>query len=315
MSRLWVLGASDPEMASIEKLLADVGEQYIYATSGGSRVHPGNAYRADEVESATHWVECSPAGGHPAGATVIDHHRPGDPGYGVGPEEFLEASSVGQVYSLVGEGGSGYEYYPDFGWAHLYRRGPHSPWERESVPAHVILTAAADHCLGAAYRGECIGVDPDTLMRFRAASRAEFQKRAVGDVLADIEAATSALETADLITLRHGPIVEPDVPGYATGHCPECGYDSPAEGECGICATHARDMRGAIVPELPEAATRLGMAYVAGPLVGPDGRKKITCSGAAYHVAAFMEDWAPREGLVDIYGDPARGFAGGYIAN
>ena len=24
--------------------------------------------------------------------------------------------------------------------------------------------------------------------------------------------------------------------------------------------------------------------------------------------------WAPREGLVDLYGDPARGFAGGYVA-
>jgi hypothetical protein len=26
-----------------------------------------------------------------------------------------------------------------------------------------------------------------------------------------------------------------------------------------------------------------------------------------------MEHWAPAEGLVDIYGDPARGFAGGFI--
>src|SRR5690606_25622302 len=28
---------------------------------------------------------------------VIDHHRPGDPGYGRPPEEFLAASSIGQV--------------------------------------------------------------------------------------------------------------------------------------------------------------------------------------------------------------------------
>lgn len=66
-------------------------------------------------------------------------------------------------------------------------------------------------------------------------------------------------------------------------------------------------------PELSEAATRLGVSYIAGPLASPDGRRKITCSGSAEQVRAFLEVWAPGHGLVDLYGDPARGFAGGYV--
>jgi len=65
-------------------------------------------------------------------------------------------------------------------------------------------------------------------------------------------------------------------------------------------------------PELPEAATRLGIGYISGPLT-EKGRKKITVSGDRRQVEAFMKVWAPKNGLVDIYGDPARGFAGGYI--
>lgn len=73
------------------------------------------------------------------------------------------------------------------------------------------------------------------------------------------------------------------------------------------------DMRREVpIPELPEAACRLGLNYVSGPLVGPDLRKKFTCSGTPEAVTFFMKEWAPSNGLIDIYGDPARGFAGGY---
>lgn len=49
-----------------------------------------------------YWVECRAADGHVivSGSYVefaIDHHRTGDPGYGRPPEEFLSASSIGQV--------------------------------------------------------------------------------------------------------------------------------------------------------------------------------------------------------------------------
>jgi len=76
----------------------------------------------------------------------------------------------------------------------------------------------------------------------------------------------------------------------------------------------ARDLRGEFVAELPEAAAREGMAYLAS-VVDRDGRQKIVLGAAdAETVRAFLEQWAPREGLVDLYGDSARGFAGGYVA-
>lgn len=51
------------------------------------------------------------------------------------------------------------------------------------------MIAAADHCLAAAYRGECPGVDPDHLMAWRVKTRAAFQGRTVAELEADIECA------------------------------------------------------------------------------------------------------------------------------
>src|SRR5690606_33870026 len=169
------------------------------------------------------------------------------------------------------------------------------------IPAAIIFAAAADHCLGAAYRGECPGVDPDELMRWRAESRARFQGRSVGEILADIEATTSALREAyacDPLLLEE--------PGSGCGD-PQC--------SCHLDAVpRVADMRrGPPWPELVEASCRTGIGYVAGPLRSPDGRRKITCSGDAQQIRAFLDHWASRQGLVDCYGDPARGFAGGYL--
>lgn len=59
-------------------------------------------------------------------------------------------------------------------------------------------------------------------------------------------------------------------------------------------------------------ATMGGVCFVSDGLPGPDGRVKTVCqSGTPEQIAAFMGSWAPAHGLTDIYGDPARGFAGG----
>jgi hypothetical protein len=121
-------------------------------------------------------------------------------------------------------------------------------------------------------------------MRWRAESRAAFQQRSVEEVLADIESAQAELRRALLIEL---------------------------DGPSSIAVADMR--RDEPVPELPEAAMRLGVSYISGPLIGPDGRCKVTCSGRAEHVRAFLDHWAPAQGLVDTYGDPQRGFAGGYL--
>jgi hypothetical protein len=252
--RTWVLGAADPEMAEIERVLLDAGQDVVYATRGGRRVRPSEAYDADRLivpaGDEVVLVECDLVAGKRA--IRVDHHRPGDPGYGAAPPLYLEASSLGQVLAIL-----------------------------ELPPTdEQLLVAAADHCLAAAYRGECPGVDPDELMLWRVTSRAEFQRRKPEDVLADVMAAQALLLRAPRLCLAPGVYVK------------------------NMC-------RSTPVPELPEAAARLGVGYVSGPLIDPDGRKKYTCSGSPEQVKAFL-DRAELDGLVNVYGDPARGFAGGY---
>lgn len=353
--RLWVLGAPDPEMEAIEGLLRQCGEEIIYATDeGGRRVHPGNAYRCPVPEvpegSTVYAVECIDT--LPDGWVRIDHHRPGDPGYGRPPVEFMPASSIGQVIAVLATmrtwceetpdgktyypweipiqkagwrtlpGGchhdhdeswgieeigeytvysygdvsgdvlvkemveeGGYYHVPPVGWVYVASRGSHElGWSVDAIviPERFVLCAAADHCLASAYRGECPGVDPDALMRWRAESRARFQRRSVEDVLADVERARAALREAPVVSLAEG--------------------------------IYARDLRGPAIPELPEAAAREGECFLAS-LRERDGKTKIVCqSGAPEQIEAFIRVWAPAQGLTDIYGDPARGFAGGYLA-
>src|SRR5690606_29571355 len=137
------------------------GESVVYATdSTGQRVHPGSAYRCQVPAvpdgSTVYAVEC--IGELPEGWRRIDHHRPGDPGYGRPPSDFLPASSVGQVLR------------------ELDRLGVADRLSAADI-IEAILAAAADHCLAAAYRGECPGVAPDALMRWRVKTRSAFQGR------------------------------------------------------------------------------------------------------------------------------------------
>lgn len=253
--RLWVLGAGDPEMEAIAALLASHGEQFLLAVQpDGQRVNPGTAYRAVPpiavADTTVYAVECAWEG-EPV-AVRVDHHRPGDPGYGVEPAEYLRGSSLGQVLALCGE--------------------------RPTLEQQ--LAAAADHCLAAAYRGECPGVDPDALMQWRARSRAQFQRRPQAAVLADVERACKALRAAPQLEIAPGVTVA--------------------------------DLRGPAVPELPEAAARLDMAFLAS-LPERDGRTKWVLQSAGPQALAAWPAWAQAQGLVDLYGgDPARGFAGGY---
>lgn len=336
---LFVLGAADPEMEAIESLLIECGVQYTYARIGEDRVHPGNAYLADcpvevtgghgeqweqvcRVECA--WPDCSEES-LCCLVETIDHHRPGDPGFGLPPSEFLRASSLGQVIShlavagclpkswlrLRGTPGA----YPSGSfilrnWQYISERWLVGSGSWIVLPEQVVLIAAADHCLGAAYLGKCPGVDSEELMKFRANERAKFQSRiepgvTVEVIISRITETQEALAQAPQIILNHGG---------PTGCGPDSGYDplSP-DYYSAVCVSDMR--RDTPWPELPEAATRVGAGYISGPLIGPDGKKKFTCSGNPEQVRAFMENWAPVNGLTGIYGDPARGFAGGYDAS
>jgi hypothetical protein len=134
----------------------------------------------------------------------------------------------------------------------------------------------------AAYQGRCPGVDPDELMRWRAETRARYQGRPVQAVLEDIARARKALAQAPRVLIGGVPVA---------------------------------DLRGQEVPELPEAAARDGVPFLATPRTRRGGRTKVVLQCAPPEVLAAWPEWAARNGITDLYGgDPERGFAGGYLA-
>lgn len=263
---LFVLGAGDPEMVAIRQVLAAEKVPWVQARVRGKRVYPANAYRAQLPDdaaaalvrgAAVFCVECVDT--LPPGVRRIDHHRPGDPGYGRPPAEFWAASSLGQTVRALS--------------AVLGREIAVTPEMR--------LTAASDHCLGAAYRGACPGIAPDVLMHWHVASRARYEQRPVAALLADVAATRAALRAAPRVTLAPG--------------------------------LQAADMRERPDAELLIAAPREGQCCLSA-VTARDGRTKIGCLvGSPDQISAFMRQWAPAQGLVDIYGDPVRGFAGAYV--
>ena len=175
---IFILGAADPEMNSIEKILNAKGLRFIHAVNKLKRCHPGNVYDATlDAPQGTPAVliECVTKNhGHDESLVYrIDHHNPGDPGYNCGPEEFWQGSSIGQLCELIGV----------------------SLLEAEEIlGVNPLLIAAGDHCPAAAYRSECPGVDVDALMAWRAETRAAFQKRSVSEVIEDVLTTSSIVE-------------------------------------------------------------------------------------------------------------------------
>lgn len=186
----FVLGAADPEMNCIEEGLRKVFRHYTgrvnvaYAVTFNNvpdidnaykRVIPSQAYKATHAMSALDgsilkinyddgavghtkpvFVECGIAAFSRDKAIVIDHHNPGDPGYGGKPETYWESSSIGQVYNLLLENGADVAVLDEaFGKLRKY-------------------VAASDHCPSHAFKGLCPGIDTHLLLHMRAADNAEF---------------------------------------------------------------------------------------------------------------------------------------------
>lgn len=264
---MFVLGAADPEMRAIESLLMLHGVPLVHAAVAGKRVYPANAYKASLPPAAravlarqgrVYLVECLAAAA--PGALRIDHHHQGDPGYGHPPAQYWQASSLGQTVAALTN---------DLGIA-------------VTITPEMRMTAAADHCLGAAYRGECPGVDPGALLRWHVAARAAYEQRSANAVLQDVETTRGTLQMAPRVELKAG--------------------------------LYAADVRGLPVAELLLAAARDSQCCLSA-VTARDGRTKIGCLvGSPAQVSAFMQSWAPAHQLVDIYGDPVRGFAGAYVA-
>jgi hypothetical protein len=273
-------------------------------------------------------VECDvPSLNKAAGEDValvrrIDHHRPGDPGFGKGPGESLIASSLGQVISELARLGllpeSWYWYHgfytakkrgvwicPD--GTHMVAMLGTGVWYSAPIPSDLVVTAACDHCLHHAWAGRCPGVTRDDVREFRArqAETRLFEPKSAEQYRADLVWAVAALSEATTLDL------DPCACGQSLSS-----HDR-GDGDCVECGTpfiRVADMRAVHVPELPDAACYQSEPYLA-TVTDRDGRTKIVIGGAASDRAinAFMKAWGPANGLTGIYGDPARGFAGGYI--
>jgi len=166
---VFVLGAQDPEMREIARVLRKDARPFFHAAKDGWLVSTKTAYEADGVMKLSRsgrsaqgvllprepavFVECALHGREPL--LRVDHHNPGDPGFEKGPEAFMEGSSLGQALRLL---------------------------EIEPTETQRLL-AAADHCLTAAYQGRCPGIDPHELLFMRASWRAKAWDRTLGDVV------------------------------------------------------------------------------------------------------------------------------------
>ena len=122
-------------------------------------------------------------------------------------------------------------------------------------------------------------MDPKELLKFRAKEKAQFQRKPVEQVIREITNSVTAL--ADLHRVGVG------------GHL-------------------FTDVRGLDLPQLPEASAVAGTAVLY--RLEEVGRpiKVGVLNGTPEEIKAFMENAENIFGLSRIYGDPARGYAGGY---
>jgi len=327
---MWVLGADDLEMTTIEGLLLRSKERMEYAMDNLSkRVTSASAYKVEKISEdalkshQVYFVECG-LGNSKNFGTKIDHHRPGDPGYGLRVMEFMKAASIGQIISELARIGSlklevtgcsfrtmiadktkAGDIFWDDGW-YVGIGDVCAQSYAIRIPKKYVLTAAADHCLGEAYADQCLGISRDSLFQFRLKQKALFQSGKEESKIEDnelrqlmepfrikIDSACAALKNANMIQKF-----------YKKTSIPES-HQKPI-----------LDMRGPEIPELPDAATLCGVCYLATPIPQTGERQKIVIGGYTTPaiIDAFMTVWGPRNGLVDIYGDPEGGFAEGFLS-
>ena len=270
---IFVLGAEDPEMSAIQRVLTAVGITFVYATFRGRRVSAVTAYKADgttrpiPLGMQVAVVECSVAGTKPD--MIIDHHREGDPGFGKPPQLYWEGSSIGQTVQFL----TSERFGANDRNADLLRP---MEWELK-------LVAAADHCLSHAYKGLCPGIDHAALRLWRAVSRSGHQGCSPREILQRVDKAMEKIRQLPRIRIEGHEVA-----------------DSIGAGK---------------IRELPEACAVLGVPVQYEMADRETNRDKVGILGGCPDVTAAWMKWAREAGLADVYGDPARGFAGGYRAS
>lgn len=258
--KIIIFGASDIEAERARKIAKEVGLTTATATCNGEKVNPGTAYKADgyiiddnngdDIESSIVF-ECSRnASGKLPVLAICDHHNPGDPGFNLGPKEYLKASSLGQLLSLL---------------------------EIEATQEDKVI-AAADHCLTAAYQGECPDVTAELILALRLQELSQRYAANEAEVLAGIEEAKNLIMSPwSWVEIAKESI--PDLRQYG------------------------------VKPYLLEAGTITGLAFLG--CVDTRNQKKVMLNGSSTIIKDFLDGTANDLGIVKTYGNPNRGFAGG----
>lgn len=254
---VWALGSYDPEMRAIRFMLAKAGQRVVIANRLGRRCTSSNAYNADQLSKPTDpcrqiiWVECRSDRFCQGRDLIVDHHNPGDPGYEANPSEYWEGSSIGQVSRLLGV----------------------------SRPEHR-LVAASDHCLSAAMRGECPGIDPSELMNWRIVARSAMAQIQPWYLKRMINRAVERLEALPRLNFGGIEIVD-------------ASFDTTPE---------LRD--AAAVARVPILTTRVNAA----------GNVKVGLYGAKPEVVSDWMSMMETSGFADhTYGNPFREYAGSIL--
>jgi len=266
-----IFGGEDAEEASARAVAREAGCALATATVGGTKVHAGNAYKADgftvdegDLSAVNRAVifECAPAVVGDLGVVAIcDHHNPGDSGYGLGAGQYWEASSLGQLCAVLG-----------------------APRTHE-----LELVAAGDHCPADAYEGRCAGIDPAEFLDFRILGKVAFYanhpklpSKTAEEIRAAMESAQAKLATA--------PIVDGVRDLRATGRIDELPEAALSIGEAYMASLPDTDR-----DRNPTGNTKI----VLGGHTTPET------------VTRFMEwgNTLPNR-VADSYGNPTRGFAG-----
>ncbi|MPQ71529.1 hypothetical protein [Pseudomonas sp. MWU12-2323] len=254
---VFALGALDPEMRAIRYLLRKTGFRCAFANRFGRRCTSGNAYKADELtkivrnEQQIVWVECRTTAFDAERDLIVDHHNVGDPGYDAPANEFWDGSSIGQVAKLVG--GSKDEFK---------------------------LVAASDHCLSAAMRGVCQGIDPSALMAWRIMARSAMAEIQPWFLRRRIERAVGRIETLPRLNFGGEQIVD-------------ASFDT--------------------TPELRDAAA-LSRVPILMTRTNPVGQLKVSLYGAQPDVVVEWMAVMKSSGVVEhLYGNPFREYAGALL--
>lgn len=222
-SVIFILGSEDPEMNRIEQILKSENIDYEYATHEGHRCNPKNAYSADnrlDKSKKIIFVECAVIGATPH--LIVDHHRPGDPGYNTTPDLFWRASSLGQIYSLLA---------------------------LSSAPHEDLVLAAMDHCPAHAICGRCPGVTADEIIqrKIEEISKSTGLDQAYIKAKIDFEKSYIQNHSAPITRIMNKPVVdyraEFSDPGYSLPYlCKQVAVLS--EGRCALIYTADRNSSG-----------------------------------------------------------------------